>query len=152
PPNPDVARAIPRAGVPVSEIPRDADGADASRFALERNGVVIEVQWVRVMPVEARTASGELKRTDKPYTVVALRRRQAGDAQQFADNIRDRYAPAGGDLKLRLTDSRGNELPRQEFDLGVGNNGVTRGSPKFPVAVNDEVAAFSAPPAGFDKL
>src|SRR5262249_53958635 len=41
----EVVRAIPRAGVPADEEPKNPDGADASRFALQRKNILIEVQW-----------------------------------------------------------------------------------------------------------
>jgi hypothetical protein len=113
---------------------------------------LVEVQSVRVGHVEARTATGAFKRTSSPVTVVAVRRRHVGDPREFADNIRNRYAPGGSELTLRLTDDHGTELPRLDLDLGGTATGVTQGAAAFPIGLNDDLAAFAAPPGPFQRL
>jgi hypothetical protein len=136
----DVVRAVPRQGVPATEKPADINAADASRFALERNGVLIEVLWARLGPADAQSGSGKIRAAKTPILVVAVRRRQAGDI----GNHREKAS----ELKFKLSDEQGHEFERLEVDLATGTSGPV----KFPVAVHDELVTFAAPSGAFDRL
>ncbi len=151
-PTEDVIQVIPKMGQPVAGIPKDADWVDASRFGLEENRTIVEIVNVANGKVEVRTAGGSLKTASEQYLVIWLRRRQAGDAQEFAKHS---HAPREGmdaGLALKVTDDQGREYPRQNVDLGWNAAGVKRDSSVFPTSMTDDVFAFAPPAADVESL
>ena len=148
----DLVQVIPKAGQPATNIP-SADGwVDASHYALEQNQVVVEILNVTVGKVERRTEAGTLKMSTEPYLVVWLRRRHAGDAQEFGSNPHGQKEGQDVQLQLTLTDDQGRDYPRQQVDLGWNSAGILRSSNVFPTAMSDDVFAFAPPPAEVESL
>lgn len=151
-PDENLVQVIPKAGQPATDIPKDSDWVDASRYALEQHGVVLEIVNATLGKVETRTAAGTLKMSSEPYLVVWLRRRHAGDAQEFGSNPHGQKEGQDAELQLTLTDELGRDYPRQKVDLGWNSAGALRSSNVFPTAMSDDVFAFAAPPADVGSL
>jgi hypothetical protein len=150
-PSADVVQVIPKRGQPATDIPKDSDWVDASRYALERNHVTVEIVSVTVGKVEVRSG-GALKMSAEPFLVISLRRRRTSDGEEFAAGVRGRQVARDTELTMNLTDNLGSQYARQPIDLGWNNAGLARASTVFPVSTTDDVVAFAAPAADVESL
>lgn len=144
--DPDVTRVIPREGQSAKDIPRNPDWVDASKYALQRKNVFVEVLSVRVgkTPVVdgGRLSSAEC-------VLVSLRVRNTGDLSQV-DHRSNAPVASGVEFDVALTDAAGRALTRKMLDPATSVPSTTRGSGMFPVSTTDLVVAFAAPPADAD--
>lgn len=145
-PSADFVQVIPKRGQSATNIPKDSDWVDASRYALERNHVLVEIMAATIGNAEIREPGGKLRMSSEPYLVISLRRRRAADGEEFAAGIQGRPDVRESELKMVLTDNQGRNYARQEVDLAWNNSGLARASTVFPVSTTDDMIAF-APPA-----
>src|SRR5262249_20458228 len=140
----DVVQVIPKRGQPATDIPKVSDWVDASRYALERNHVIVEILAATVGKTEIREG-GKMRMSSEPYLVLSLRRRRAADGQEFAAGVQGQTEVRDSELKMVLTDNQGRNYARQEVDLGWNNTGLARASMVFPMSTTDDVFAFAPP-------
>lgn len=151
-PSADTVQVIPKRGQSVTDIPKDTDWVDASRYALERNHVIVEIMGVTVGRTEVRDPGGRKAMSSEPYLILSLRRRRVADGEEFAAGVQGRQDVRDTELKFTLTDNQGREYARQDVDLGWNNSGLARASTVFPTSTTDDVIAFAAPPADVESL
>lgn len=147
----EVTRVVPKKGVPMANVPTEAEWADASLCGLQRNGARVEVVRVTRGPVEVRTEGGGRRTTAESYLVVWINLRRAGSGSEFADNLR-KGDSAGPRLKISMFDVAGNEIQAAALDLGMDLAGQNRRSSLSSVVTIEDVAAFPVPAAKFDSL
>src|SRR5262249_12999992 len=144
-PKPQGLHAVPRSGALGGDPPRDPDWVDASRFGLERDGLLVEVHSVTIGPIEYQGANGARLTTNRPVLVVAIRRRRFADTSEFAGPARRRQRGNAPAVTLTMTDTSGKPLDPLGLDLSRPASGQTRRSGIFPSSATEDVAAFEVP-------
>jgi hypothetical protein len=148
----DAIEVVPKQGQAVVDLPRSPEWADASRFALVRNGTRVEITHVTLGPIEVREPSGTRKLISQPHLVVWLRRQRAGDPAEFAHDIRERRDRRDAPIDWQLSDNTGQGYPRRELELATDNQGIAHTPGNFPVSTTDDAAVFAAPIGDFEAL
>jgi hypothetical protein len=161
----NILRAIPLGnGTVISDMP---EWINASRYALQRGALRVQIVGVWVDPVPGKTKSKSKSGEGDPgsqtqfgnqrlqvHVRVTLVEQQSGGENKAFDWTQNRVNKPFGGTEIpnpALTDGAGKSYAFRESKVFDSVGGKRRAN-LFPVQTADEVFAFEAPPEGWESL
>ncbi len=145
----DLTFVTPKQGVGLTETPMaiDPNGADGSKYGLDRDWFHIQINNVSAGPAEVRGLSALGPRRTEPHLLIELSYGYVRDSMTGTNPTESRC----GKLAVVLYDARGNRYERQ--DLAVTSLSVkSKGSGSYAGRTIQETMVFVVPPELDDGL